>query len=173
MCVLLMSSYKILAVSSSRLSRRSRIWKSFKSIGRRSGSVSTSRDQGTINRSRNSFFRSRKRNAAQVKSLADFLDRYRVSKHDNYDLIRVVELSSADVFRSPLVSRVLQIYDSCDSSRGSRSSQSSQNLREIEVSEHSSETTESYELLSPGKSPSRSSIGSIPLRDMGRPYPDS
>ena len=95
--------------------------------------------------------------------LVDFLARYSVLRHDEYDLIRIVELSSVDVFRSPLVSRVLQIYNSCES----------QDVVQDEESERSSETIESYELLSPGKSPSRSSTGSIPLRDMGRPYPDS
>ncbi len=87
MCVFLMSSYKVLAVSIPRRGKASRIWKSLKKIGRRSSSVRTSRSEGPTRSSRRSIFRSKRINTAQVRNLADFLDRYSVPEDLTLDRV--------------------------------------------------------------------------------------
>ena len=78
MCGLVCSSYKIVAISSGRFARASRVWKSFKGFSRRSGSVRASGSESSIKRSRKSFYSIKRKKVADVKSLADFLDRYPV-----------------------------------------------------------------------------------------------
>ena len=102
--------------------------------------------------------------SGDVNGLVDFLVRFRNTENNDMendefqrrkDLIQTIEMSLVDVFRSNLVKRILQIY----------------NTHRVDVdSDHSSETTESYELLS---SPEKPIKNDIPLRDMGRPYPNS
>ena len=87
MCGLVCSSYKIVAISSGRFARASRVLKSFKGLSRRSGSVRASGSESSIKRSRKSFYSIKRKKVADVKSLPDFLDRFSVPEDLTLDSI--------------------------------------------------------------------------------------